>query len=357
MRREAEEQQAWQEQFESATDAKTRAQLAERDPFRDRPPRPGDPKRIWMYYEASLLQSLCDALIAQGKLPEAEQLADEVVRQLDADAWVSARMAWHDTGSNPFGRRAAARALLGRTAEALADFHAADELQHRLPDWDPERRLPPGGFHTALHAFWLARLGKPRSAIRMIERCNLKAAQEKRPLLAAQYELALAEAHHILGQATQAAHYAEAALAWGIQSDHRETYTRALLAQARALRKHDRIEDARSALQEADQVAQSCGHRVWHAEALIALGRIALHERDTVRAIRNATETLGLSASADCAYRWGIGSARHLLAEAELARGHLTVARQCAEEALAVRQSISDPRAKNTEQLLARLSS
>ncbi|HEY1013217.1 MAG TPA: hypothetical protein VGE07_10970, partial [Herpetosiphonaceae bacterium] len=133
-----------------------------------RRPSPSGDKLTWLYYEAPLLQCLGDALFAQGRLPEAEALADEVIGGAEPDFWRTARYPLRDTGANPFGRRALARAMRGDAESALEDFEAAAEFDRRLQDGALRPGGPGGAYYVAHHALLLARLGKPRTARRLL---------------------------------------------------------------------------------------------------------------------------------------------------------------------------------------------
>jgi hypothetical protein len=78
-------------------------------------------------YEGMIVQTLCDALLAQGKLPDAQALMDEALSP-DRDWRVSGRPDEIHSGSNPHGRRALAQSLMGDGQAALGAFTAADEF-------------------------------------------------------------------------------------------------------------------------------------------------------------------------------------------------------------------------------------
>jgi tetratricopeptide (TPR) repeat protein len=329
-------------------------QLAERQHWRFR-----EAEEQWLAYEGMVLQSLCDTLISQGKLAEAESLADLVVNKFVGDKWkeIHFKLIIH-SGSNPFGRRASARFLRGAVPEALADCRSA----YALAQYIPRRFLPTdlsrascGGWHTALHASFLLRLGKLQAAVRVLRKCDVGKARQSAPLLAAQFELAYGEFHQLRGEVDHAADAIESALAWAIQSGHQETLVRANLSRARLLRMRGETAEARSAIREAEELARSCGFTIWLVDTLVVSGHLALIAGDHDLATRAAREAFDLAAAAQCGYRWGMGNARHLQAEVEVRRGKPDRSLPLVREAVAIREALQDPRCINSQRLLSQL--
>jgi len=308
----------------------------------------------WFYYEASLLQSICDALLAQGKLVEAQQVAVSVIEKVGSEKWKGMADLLPESGSNPFGRLAVARYLLGNVSAALNDFHRAGALYRRSPQ-PYGAQLPLGGYDTALHVILLAHLGRVQSARKTLYQCNLEVARKTRPLLATQYELVAAEIHLVASQDAEALPYLEAALAWAMQSGHQETYVRANLAQARVLLRRRKMAEAKATLDEIEQVARSGGFKIHLIDTLVVSGHLALLTENLEQADQLSNEAFELSGDAECSYRWGMGNASHLLAEVEFTKGNLPTARQQARTALQIRDSLQDPKLGNTQQLLKRM--
>ncbi|MBI1880677.1 MAG: toll/interleukin-1 receptor domain-containing protein [Chloroflexi bacterium] len=308
----------------------------------------------WFYYQAAILQSLGDALLAQGKLVEAEQVAGSVIAKVGEEQWLEKGHVAFESGSNPFGRRAVARSLSGQVSAALADFHLAETFHEQLSRWSQERVFF-GGVHIAHYALLLARLVKLPAALALLRQCNLTSARKFQPLLAAQYELAFAEIYQIAQEYAGATPYIDAALAWAVQSGHQETYARANLAKARGLLRAGQLPETQAALQEAEQVARTCTFKICLVDVLVVAGHHALQAGQLDRAAQLANEALDLSAEAQCGYQWGSGNAAHLLAEIEIERGHLPAAANQARVALKIRTPLQDPKLSNTLALLERL--
>lgn len=311
-------------------------------------------EEAWFYYESVLLQSLCDALLVQGRLVEAEQTAGAAITGVSEAQWLESRDWLLASGSNPFGRRAAARSLLGQVAAALTDFDQAVVFHDQLPERSHERVLF-GGVHIAHYALLLVRLGRLQEVLTLLHKCDLTSARQFQPLLAAHYELAFAEVYQMAGEAEKATLYIDTALAWAMQSGHQETYARANLARARVLLRTGHWAETQTALQEVEQVARTCGFKICLVDGLVVAGHHAWQAGQLDQAAQWAGEAFELSTEAECGYQWGSGNAVHLLAEIELERGNRTAALRQANLALNIRTTLTDPRLHNTEALLKKL--
>jgi len=153
----------------------------------------------------------------------------------------------------------------------------------------------------------------------------------------------------------------------------------------------EHIEAAGVAIEEGLRIARECGYGIYHIDLLAERARLALlvghaeaAEADARVALEEgvhpAPETglpeLLAATDPECGYAWGEGDARHLLAEALLLRaaqalGSATfdpaaetppdvrdltaAARDQLEQCLALRRRIQDPKAEQTEQVLAAL--
>jgi tetratricopeptide (TPR) repeat protein len=309
-------------------------------------------KRAWLFCEAMLLQCLCDALLAQGRLLEAEQTAAFVINAGGEELWTDGILVSFETGSNPYGRRAVARYLLGKAPEALQDFHKAEKIRGR--QWG-HHNVAIGEYHGAFHIICLARLGKLRLARTLLDKSALYKIHETRPLLAAQFDLAHAETDLMSDEHIKARTHIDSALAWSVQSGHQEVYTRANLLMARASLRNGNLDAAKSMLSEAEQVARACAFKIWLVDILIIAGHLALRNNKLTHATELATEAFEISSDSSCGYNWGMGNAAHLLAEINLEEGNITAAISHAEAALGIRKAIQDPKSKNTQLLAERL--
>ena len=311
-------------------------------------------KLEWVLCEAMLLQCICDALLVQGKLLEAEQTAELVITEGYEKLCGNPLLNRVQTGSNPFGRRAVARYLLGKVSEALQDFHKAEESQVIPPRWG-HHCVTAGEYHGAFHIICLAKLGKLRLARTLLDKHASQVTHETRPLLAAQFDLAHAETDLMSTEHIKARKRIDSALAWSIQSGHQEVYTRANLLMARAAMHSGDMDTAKAMLSEAEQVARACAFKICLADALIVAGHLALLDKMLARAADLATEALEISSDPSCGYKWGVGNADHLLAEISFEEGNITSAISNVEAALEIRTAISDPKSKNTQLLADRL--
>src|SRR5215216_721505 len=277
-------------------------------------PMPSDPKEIWLYYEAMLLQSLCDALVAQGKLVEAQTTADFVIDNGSRKLWGELRF---ETGSNPFGRRAVCKYFLGNVSGAISDFSKADAMYGRKAKWNHEATATPlpGRYDIAFHALLLGRLGRFRSALNLLHKSNLAELREMRPLLGAQYELALSAVHLDSTHIGDASQHIDSALAWAIQSGHQEVYTRATLAKARVALRSGNLQEARRMLREAEQIARASSFKIWLVDVLVVAGYLALRDGDLKRAAEVGNEAFATCKDPSCGYAWGRGDAAHLIAQ------------------------------------------
>jgi hypothetical protein len=304
---------------------------------------------VWIMYEANLLQSICDALLAQGKLIVAEDIATNVVETFtsldESKRWL------HESGSNPFARRAIARYLLGKTELALADFERATITPYTR---DRDRNIVVEGLHLVWQTFLLLRLGRLRQAGKVLHHCQLNRARRERPLLGAWYELALAE-YFLAAQKDELAHsYVRAALTWAERCGHQETHIRARLLKARLEMRGYYNEDAQRHLQAAENAARSGGYTLLLVDTFILQSHAALLTSQLARGQAYAEEAYQLSTT-QCGYRWGQGDAAHVLSELAYEQNDLTAAEHWAEEAIRIRQLLLDPKIKNTRNLLAKI--
>lgn len=306
----------------------------------------------WDFHESMVLQCICDTLLAQGKLPEAERVADSVFKD-DVTEWLSEHLKLQ-TGSNPFGRRAVARYLSGNVSGALEDFQKAGENNDQPREWSHHREMR-GEYHVAFHVMLLAHLGKLRAARALLNQHASYKVHDRRPMLTAQFALAGAEIYLLSGEHAKARERVDSALAWSIQSGHQEVYARASLLAARAAMRDGDLGAVRSMLSEAEQVARSCGFRVVLSDVLTVAGHFAVSNRQSAYAAGLATEALEISSDPSCGYKWGEGNASHLLAEIMLEGGDVATAAAHVGAALRIRKELEDPRGRNTQLLAERI--
>lgn len=309
-------------------------------------------ERAWLFFEAMLLQSLSDTLVAQGKLVEAETILTLVIDKGGDAFWTDALLARFETGSDPFGRRAACRCLLGRVSASLDDFSTAQSKYVDSPRWNHYRSAVPGRYAGAFHAMLLTRLGSFSAALELLRKCNLPRAREVRPLIAAQYDLAFAGVYLDVGQITEASQHLDSALAWAIDSGHQEVYTRATVAKAKMALRTGNLQESQIMLREAEQVARISSFRVCLVDVLVATGHLGLKNGDLNHAATTGKEAYDICGDPECGYAWGRGNAAHLLALVARSGGDEKEALRNARNAIAIRKALQDPKINNTQLIL-----
>lgn len=114
------------------------------------------------------------------------------------------------------------------------------------------------------------------------------------------------------------------------------------------------FDEAGRLLAEIETAAKEGGYMLQQVDCLILSGYLALQNEDIDHAERAASEAESISQPLP--YRWGEGDALHLLARCAEVSGKTDDGIHHAERALAVRESIQDPKANHTRALLKRLS-
>jgi tetratricopeptide (TPR) repeat protein len=318
----------------------------------------------WFYYESIVLESLCDAMVAMGNLQDAEDAADLVIvgtsqREESESRKYRMMRRWRlqewRTGSNPVGRRAVARSLLGNVVGATADFRICDEIEKE--DTIPgEQNSSIAAYHHIYQARFLTRLGKLRSAQDLLHRFGSSKLLESCPLFGAQTQLAWADIHSHLGDLSRATECTESALAWSIQTGHYETHLLATIAKGKLLLKIGELDASHKALDAAEKDSRQSGFRIHLIDGLIASGYLALKRDLFVRASELSEEAFELSTEDQTGYKWGLGSAAHLRAEIAIQQNDRRAAESWALKSATVRQELKDPRIANTLRLLSTLS-
>lgn len=315
------------------------------------------PSSFSTYYELPPLLSICDALLLQGRFPEAEALASEMLNREDRDFWKSTSQTLIWIGSGPLGRRAIARFQRGTVRASLKDFKEAGRLAlgrsaHDLrgEGWGAAgvHKVAFRGYHTAHHAAALLRIGKTRGAVRILERASRDLTWDHCPMVAAQCQLVRAEIASGIGATAEAMESIESVLAWSSGSDHQETLVRAGLAKARILMREKDSRGAQVQLKQVEEVARKSSFRALLADVLVVSGHLTLNTGSPEAARLLANEALDLSSRSDCAYLWAQADAWHLSGQVDLQMEEYDRAAGCASRAIDLRRSIGDPRLANT---------
>ena len=345
-------------------------------------------------YTMAAEQDLIEALMLQGKLQEAEQLATELLA-LYAGAQRGAAFSepadyttvhllgqrgYPIIGANPYARRAIARGLQGKTSAALADFKLAEAFQdgalrrnrHRLPvaaqgrfvamrSVEDELR-PLDGPAALYYAELLVRLGKLDSATPIARYHYDWGMAAGYPALTSHAELILSDIARLRGSHRRAFQWLDYSRDWALAVHHAEYHCRAQLAAGRVYLAQRHYERAQDFANEARRTASMCGLWVHEIDAQITLGRLAMLQDDARAAQQSAETALNMANNPGCGYAWGAASAIHLLGEIAHRRWRQTHsladaqnARRYLERAAAQRDQIRDPRVRNTRQLLDEL--
>lgn len=357
-----------------------------------------------------ILQSLVTVWLALGLLNKACETAGEslsVAETLSDDKKREASLAL----------RGAANAYKGHVEEAYSDFGAAENYEepHTFGVLDDPgiRTLP--GWLGVYHAWLLFRLGLVREAILKLHANGIISGELGENHALARVSLLLAEIHVASGYLTAALKPLQSGLNWGLSRGDLETFIWGQLVRARmSLAKGD-FGKACQALHDGLVNARECGYGLYWIDLQVAKGQWELAcgrqlregrelppeleiwtpqrwferaEASALRALNGQLKDSGDPAPQpdlpenqlamlgarhpECGYAWGEGDALHLLGEVwfELAQcigpdGHDSGGRSCeqllekacraAEEALALRKRIQDPKAKETRDLLRRI--
>ena len=302
----------------------------------------------WLMYESALLQSIGDALVLQGKLVEAEKLATAVIEQINTDD--EQDNDYFHPGFIPYGRRAVARFLLGQPTLALSDFQHAQALSKHV-----RRQEASNVYQQLWYARFLVCLGKVKTANSLLQQYRIEQLRRLRPLLAAQFELVLAEYYLAILKDSRATSLLDSALAWSTQSKHQDTFARVNLLKGRCLLRRGNHKDAQIYLEAAEQTCRLANFNLLLVDTLILQGYAAMYEGKFEEAKSRGQEAYNLSIAGQCGYRWGSGSAAQLLAEIACGQEDFPQALDWASQAYLTRHEIEDPRFRNTRQLMKRI--
>ncbi len=360
-------------------------------------------------YQYAARQNLCDVLILEGKLREAEQIADGIIQAYESDLIIHRGATQSEallntlirgesyfggrrlySGSNPYARRAVALSLQGKVRQALTDFKQAEALSLQktrpeelkfhlhmaaevrleklgLPipedwfeDWNklelPRRTLI--GQAAIFYALLLTRLGKLDYALKVLNYSKRCAAHQSNnlPSMVVCAELALSDVYRLKGEYELAQQNLEHPLEWATQTGQKETYCWAHLSLARLRHAQNQLLEAQYALDEAYSIATRHGFKLSEIDCLVTAGRIALSQQDLVTAQTKAEDALILVSDPDMAYAWGHGNALQLIGEVLFKKNDLEEAQKFLTGAAKLRERIKDPRLLNTEELLSQIS-
>jgi tetratricopeptide (TPR) repeat protein len=306
----------------------------------------------YVMYEAVLLQTWSETLLAQGKLQAAEALMNEVLDQ--PREWAKfGRADKGRNGSNPYARRALARALMGDVEKAFEDFKAANTFAKTYTtfmlfpshDWH----------HRTYYAAFLARLGYLTDAQNQLDSMNIERIRTYRPLTTAEFDLAAAEIAYARGNYVSAEEHANRVLEWSSSSGHLQIYVKAHLILAKLRLRADDFDQADELLKTLIDGATTAGFALQQTDGLILNGYLGLASNDLPRVKDAAVEAE--TSSQTVGYRWGIGDAAHLLARCAEMQGEAEEALRHAHRALSVREQIRDPKITYTQAVIDRSSS
>lgn len=343
-------------------------------------------------------QNLADVLVLMGRLPEAEYMAETAVRAF-SDPIHGSGLLYHlgvcdsagsrtfpQSGSNPYARRAHARALQGRVTLALEDFQQAALFQHMKSIRN--HRLISSYHHlaaqlresgetvdervekiarlydrpkfligrAALHyADLLVRLGKLGTAAKVAEYHLREQRTNAFPLIMAHAGLILSDVYRLSGKYEEADTWLRYPLSWAQESGQKEILCQAQLRLGRLRMAQKQEKEALAAVIKTYEAAVSSGFKVIQIDSLITWGRLLL-EHQLEEAEQKTQTALEMAEDIDCNYGWGRGSALQLLGEIRMRQADRHSSAQLfLENAAAVRRAIHDPRLSNTMEWLAKI--
>ncbi len=346
-------------------------------------------------------QNLADVFLPAGRLTAGLQAAEEALRLAD-----SADDAHERCCSHAF--RGHARALRGEGKAALANFRDALRCQHKA-EGKSDRSL--WSLRGIQHSLLLIRLAQHEEATRLANAnkklCIEYFGDENQDNI----NLVLADLARERGDLPAARELLAEAHEWAIARDAKEPLCWSALVRAKIELSRVRCADqsrgadapngphsepydeARAAIEDGLRIARDCGYGIFNIDLLLLRAQVALREgrpADAERDVRLALDE-GVHPPADtglpellaatdeeCGYAWGIGDARHLLAEAlllqaaqKLGKAEFAPARfdclpanvkkliEGAREQLTqcrdLRKRIQDPKQKDTQEVLDRL--
>ncbi|MCA1992989.1 MAG: tetratricopeptide repeat protein [Coleofasciculus sp. S288] len=364
--------------------------------------RNGETKSLYQYIAR---QNLCDVLVLEGKLREAEQLADGIIQAYESDLIISRGETQSEallgrtmvgeryfcrgrlySGSNPYARRALALSLQGKVHQALVDFKqaeafslrkthpeqlkwylqiAAEDRLERLGLLIPENMNEVEFPHRTLigqaaifYALLLTRLGKLDAALKVLDYSKRCAAHRTNnlPSMVVYAEVGLSDVYRLMGEYELALHNLQHPLEWAAQTGQKEIYCWAHLSLARLRHAQNQLAEAENALDEAYKAATAHGFKLYEIDCLVTAGWIALSRQDLVTAEQKVAAALELVSDPDMAYAWGQGNTLHLMGEILFQKNDLEKAQTFLTGAAKLRERIEDPRKRNTQQLLSQMS-
>ena len=351
-------------------------------------------------YQYAARQNLCDVLVLQGRLREAEQIADGTIQAYESDLTIGSSQTRSESllsritigercfmrhrlysGCNPYARRAVALYLQGKIRQALADFKQAEafslrktpsdylelkvmmrleKLEQPIPDWDemeiPHRTLI--GQAAIFYALLLTRLGKLDTALKVLnysKRCA-EHPSNNLPSMLVCAEVALSDVYRLKGEYELAQQNLEHPLAWAAQTGQQEISCWAHLSLARLKHAQNQLAIAQNTVDEACTIATRHGFILYEIDCLVTAGRIALSQQDLITAEQKAKAALLSIGDPDMAYAWGHGNTLHLMGEILCKKNNLENAHEFLTGAAKLRERIEDPRLLNTKELLSQIS-
>jgi hypothetical protein len=170
-------------------------------------------------------------------------------------------------------------------------------------------------------------------------------------------QLLLAEAARRQADLAGARELLEGAAGWVLRSGSVEHLGLWHLIRCRIDKDEGRGPAARRAADEGVHLSRQGGLRLLLVELLCARAEVLLSLADAAGAEGSAREAGRIASADDCQFAWGAAEAGHLLGQALHVQWRFGEARTSLEGALALRRLIGDPKAGQTERLLARLPS
>ncbi|CAN0541702.1 unnamed protein product, partial [Laminaria digitata] len=181
------------------------------------------------------------------------------------------------------------------------------------------------------------RLGKVQSAQLLVRRAPDSG------LLRARADLILADVMRSRGDYARAKEHALSVHAYAQGDGLIALWAQSLISQARTCYAQGNLQDAVRLAAEAAQIAQDADYGLQYLDASIVGARSGDDSVDLTTILKLARA---------CGYGWALSAVLHLCAERHVQRGEGAAALLCAEEALALREEMQDPKLANTRVVL-----
>jgi tetratricopeptide (TPR) repeat protein len=238
--------------------------------------------------------------------------------------------------------------LLGKTEEADKDFKAVDELEIKIGG---VRLYSQRGVNYATFLISMERIDEAVELTRQ----NLEICRRNNFVNSiARCHRCLGAVERIKGDKKQAEKHIQDALEIARKVGQPSLEIEALIERGRLWLDTGRYEDAIDDSKQVLKICKRTGFRLYEPEAEIVLGKAYLARKNFEKAEANALSAY--EKALEMKYRWAEGDAGHLLGEIYSAKGEKKEAKEWIRKAVKCRKGILDPKVKESEAILERIS-